>query len=305
MSAPLVSVVIPTFNYGHLLPRALASVMAQTYPHREIIVVDNGSTDDTPAVLAGWGDQVRVVRTARTGVSAARNAGLAVARGEYLAPLDADDEWRPTKLARQLELVASEPGLAVVGCANLVVDGAGTVKRVRYFPNPPDDRVARLRGLLTREAWVGSSNSGVLLHRRVIDAVGGYDPDLFAAEDWDLWLRVGDRFAIRNVHEVLAVIWFHGTGVFRDAPRVGAAQRQVLALAEQRWPEVFDPATRRRVQIMIERDWAAEAGKPGQWGQAAGHLLAALRADPRQPAVWGELGRVVLRGLGDRVRGRR
>src|SRR5579883_2718722 len=96
---PLVSVVIPTYNYGHFLGRALASVFAQTYAPIECIVVDDGSTDDTPAVLAQYGDRVRVIKRQRGGPAAARNAGVEAAKGEFVAFLDADDWWAKDKIA--------------------------------------------------------------------------------------------------------------------------------------------------------------------------------------------------------------
>src|SRR6185312_7538905 len=132
--------------------------------------------------------------------------------------------------------------VGVVGCANMVWRGDGRHLATRFYPNPPDDRLARMRQLALRDAWVGSSNSGALIHRRVFDAVGGYAEDLVAAEDWELWLRIGERFRIRNVHEVLTYVWFHGTGMFRDAKLMRIAQETAFAKARAAWPDVFDVA---------------------------------------------------------------
>jgi len=141
----LVSVVIPTLNYAAYVGRAIDSALGQTYPHTDVIVVDDGSTDDTPAVLARYGDRIRVVAGAGAGVSAARNRGLAAARGDLIAVLDADDEWLPTKLARQLPVLAEAGDVGVVGCANTVWRGDGTHLATRFYPNPPDDPVVRMR----------------------------------------------------------------------------------------------------------------------------------------------------------------
>jgi glycosyltransferase involved in cell wall biosynthesis len=299
----LVSVVMPTRNYGAFIARAIDSVLAQTHPPHEIIVVDDGSTDDTPAVLARYAGRIRVLAGPGRGVSAARNAGLAAARGELIAVLDADDEWLPTKLARQIPLLREDPAVGVVGCANVVWSGAGHHVRTRFFPNPPDDRLARMRQIALRVAWVGSSNSGALIHRRVLDAVGGYAEDLAAAEDWEMWLRVADRFAIRNVHEVLTFVWFHGTGMFRDAALMRAAQEAAFVKARAAWPEVFDATTTRRLRAMIERDVAGEMSKSHAWRDAARCYLRSLQADPAQPKVWAALARTTSRAAMARLTG--
>jgi glycosyltransferase involved in cell wall biosynthesis len=298
----VVSVVIPTLNYAGFVRRAIDSALGQTYPHLDVIVVDDGSTDGTEAVLARYGGRIRVLAGRGVGVSAARNVGLAAAKGDLIAVLDADDEWLPTKLARQIPVLAEDADVGVVGCANVAWRGDGRHLRTRFFPNPPDDRLARMRLLARREAWVGSSNSGALFRRRTLDVVGGYAEDLAAAEDWEMWLRFGDRFRIRNVHEVLSYVWFHGTGTFRDPVLMRTAQEAAFAKARAAWPDVFDDATTRHVRAMIERDVAGEMSRGHQWIDAARCYVRSLQAEPIQPAVWDALARTAGRAAVELMR---
>jgi hypothetical protein len=161
-----------------------------------------------------------------------------------------------------------------------------------------------MRQLALRQAWVGSSNSGAVLHRRVLDAIGGYAEDLVAAEDWELWLRVGDRYLIRNVHEVLTYVWFHGTGMFRDATLMRRAQEAAFAKARAAWPDVFDPPTVSRIRAMIERDVAGEMSRDQAWLAAARCYARSLAAQPGQPEVWEALVRTAGRAVVDVMRRR-
>ncbi|HEX3110532.1 MAG TPA: glycosyltransferase family A protein, partial [Thermoanaerobaculia bacterium] len=110
-----VSVVIPSYNYARYLGEAIDSALGQTLPPLEVIVVDDGSTDDTPAVLAAYGDRIRVLRQKNAGVAVARNSGIAAARGECVAFLDADDVWLPRKLELQIPLFTDSVGLVHCG----------------------------------------------------------------------------------------------------------------------------------------------------------------------------------------------
>src|SRR6267142_4272392 len=122
--APLVSVVIPNYNCGRFLAETLESVFAQTYPNVEVIVVDDGSTDDSLNVLESFAARVRVVRQANQGVSAARNAGIRESRGAFVAFLDADDLWHPEKLTKQIAVFAN-PAVGLVYCAVEYIDEQG------------------------------------------------------------------------------------------------------------------------------------------------------------------------------------
>lgn len=124
-ATPRVSVIIAVFNGARTIPRALASVFAQTFTDYEVVVVDDGSTDDTATVLAGYEDRIRVLRQPNRGQSAARNAGVLASRGEYLAFLDDDDEWLEQKLARCVAVLDEDPACGLVYTRTLTFDGEG------------------------------------------------------------------------------------------------------------------------------------------------------------------------------------
>ena len=188
---PRVSVIIPTYNRAALVQDAAASVLAQTFRDFELLVVDDGSTDGTPEALAAFAGEIKVLRhPQRRGVSAARNTGIAAAQGEMLAFLDSDDLWLPEKLARQMAFMAALPGLLLSQTEEIWV-------RRGLRVNPPLSH--RKEGghifLRSLERCLVSP-SAVVLHRRLLEAHGGFDEDLPAAEDYDLWLRLAWRYEV-------------------------------------------------------------------------------------------------------------
>lgn len=192
MNIPDVSVIIPTYNRGAWVAEAVDSVLAQTHVSVEVIVVDDGSTDDTPAVLAGYGDRIRVIRQANAGVSAARNAGMAAARGEWIGFLDSDDTWLPEKLERQWADLAAYPeavghavDVALCGTAGREMslwDGRGMAEEFEKSPL----RTRALDDVLQ----VAFYTQAVLLKREVVARVGGFKEGMQIHEDIDFLARV-------------------------------------------------------------------------------------------------------------------
>lgn len=212
--SPLVSVVIPTYNRADWLCEAVESVLAQTYAPIEIIVVDDGSTDGTPDMLAARFPAVRCIVQPNAGVSAARNRGLAAAAGQYINFLDDDDLFMPDKIARQVARLEADPELFLVHCRYHDVDAAGhKLGRVGVLPEGealPD----LLRGNFI---WM----SAPLIRREAVERVGGFDETLSTCADYDLWLRLaadGARFGC--VQEPLGCYRLHGASMVTDAARV-------------------------------------------------------------------------------------
>jgi len=182
----LATVIIPAYNASAFLNDAVASVLAQTHPHVEVIVVNDGSTDETPALLAQWqarDPRVRAVHQSNGGLAAARNAGLNVACGQYVAFLDADDVIRPEKLERQIAYLEAHPH------TDLVYSDYGTADAEL---RPLTDEVIGVKRMPLSEAYVYTNVFPVmaaLLRRTLVERVGGFDESLRACEDWDYWVR--------------------------------------------------------------------------------------------------------------------
>jgi glycosyltransferase involved in cell wall biosynthesis len=207
MTPPLVSVVIATYNTGRYLPETLESVLAQTYPRREIIVVDDGSTDGTAALMRRLPADVQYVRRAHRGLARARNTGLSLATGDYIALLDADDLWLPDKLAVQVEVAARHPQSGLIACDGIRFgEGIHPARLLYGAPARALDR--RPEGEITGDfhrdfiAAVPIGCPGqVLIPRRVIDRVGPF-ADLLA-QDYDYYLRIAQRLPVTLHRHVL------------------------------------------------------------------------------------------------------
>ena len=181
-AAPTVSVVIPTFNRAHLLPDAVNSVLDQTVPVLEILIADDGSTDDTVAWVrrrAATEPRIKLIPCVHGGVSRARNAAIAEAQGEWIAFIDSDDQWEPAKLDRQFRLLARDRDLVALFSGLSFHDGA------RPLLPRQDPSLFALRCTA-----VVPQPSVAVVRTDALRAVGGFDPDLPTCEDWDLWFRL-------------------------------------------------------------------------------------------------------------------
>ena len=196
---PLVSVIIPTYNRGRYLPEAIDSVLAQTYTPIEVIIVDDGSTDDTATLLAGYGNRIDVLRQPNRGVSAARNSGIRKAAGEYIALLDSDDCWKPQKVAAQIAYFKSNSGMLICQTEEIWIRNGLRIN--------PGKRHRKQSGFIFEQCLPLClvSPSAVMLHTRLLQAVGLFDERLPACEDYDLWLRVTCRYPVGLIETPLIV----------------------------------------------------------------------------------------------------
>jgi glycosyltransferase involved in cell wall biosynthesis len=197
---PLVSVVIPAYNYGHYVTEAIESALAQTYPAVEVIVVDDGSNDDTPARVGAFGHRVRSIRQTNQGLSAARNTGICAAQGKVVALLDADDTFHPRKLELQMAYLAAHPETGLLGTA------AFSGPERAWAAIPADSFVAQS---VTLDEFVIKSRfapSSAIIPKRCFDAVGLFDTSLKSVEDRDMWIRLAARFPAAYLP--VALTWY-------------------------------------------------------------------------------------------------
>jgi hypothetical protein len=226
---PTVTVLMPVFDAAAHLRQAIDSVLAQTFEDFELLVMDDGSTDGSADLVRGYADaRIRLERHDRNrGVVATLNAGIARARGRYIARMDADDVCLPTRLEEQVDHLDSHPEIAGVSAAFETVDAAGC-------PLPIDHGLRRPVGpALVRWSFHFGSffcHPAAMLRRQIFDSVGGYDPAFPHAEDYDLWLRVVEKHALDNLPRTLLRLRWHGENVsvqHRETQQAGA--RRALA----------------------------------------------------------------------------
>lgn len=199
MTSNDVSVVIPTFDRQSVLPRALDSVLTQTCAVGEIIVVDDGSTDGTAEMVTDEFPEARLIVQENQGVSSARNHGIEASEGEWIALLDSDDEWRPEKIERQMEVLESHPEQLICHTDEIWIRHHRRVN--------PKLKHAKFGGRIFQYCLplCAMSPSSVLIHRSVLDDVGLFDEEMPACEDYDLWLRICARYPVHFLDEPLVV----------------------------------------------------------------------------------------------------
>lgn len=208
---PQVSVIIPTYNSARYVVDAVESVLAQTYRDFEVIVIDDGSTDETPEVMKRYGAPVRYLRQENAGVAAARNRGIAESSGRYVAFLDADDVWLPQKLERQINALAINYGVQACDTGYVLADTTlNPVAVKRNLRSGSTFKELLLRGTVV---FIGS----VICEKEILERVGGFDPALSQCADWDMWIRVSSQTEFVYIDEALVYYRQHDTNMSRSA----------------------------------------------------------------------------------------
>jgi len=226
MSLPLVSVIIPTFNRADMILRAVSSVLQQTYECFEVIIVDDGSNDSTDSIFGNFNDsRVSYIRhNINRGGSAARNTGIELSQGEYIAFLDSDDEWLPEKLEKQVKLLlraSLNTGAVYTGLAYVANDAS---KRGVRSPEAQGD--IRERILYTN--CVGPVSSGII-RRECFEKIGVFDESLPSCQDWDMWIRISKLYLFDYVKDPLVVYHLHQNKITMNAASKAIGHQMILS----------------------------------------------------------------------------
>jgi glycosyltransferase involved in cell wall biosynthesis len=252
---PAVSVLMPVRNGAAYLPASVASIQAQDFPSFELLVIDDGSTDATPALLASFAaadPRIRVFRQPPQGIVAALNAGIAEARAPYLARLDADDIARPDRLSKQIAFMEARPEIGLLGTWAEVIDETGNAAGRL---TPPADPAVLARALARTNPFVHSS---VMMRTALVRRLGGYRAAFRAAEDYDLWLRLAEAGGVANLPENLVQYRRHAASeTRRDAVRQAFSGRLAQRSAAARRGGAADPAA----ALTTPPDWWAGAAE--------------------------------------------
>ena len=206
-----ISVIIPCRNNAHLIAETLDSVLSQTLVPQEVIVVDDGSEDESCNVVNEFGSRVQLIRQPPTGNASARNAGVRASHGEYICFLDSDDVWLPKKLERQIEYMQTHSALVSFPGAERFHEN-GTVER----PTAGPPSRSKLWSYLVDYQPFVSSLSGVMMHRHCFETVRGFDEQLKLSVDWDMWIRLAKHFALHWFDDVLVRVRVHSGGACRN-----------------------------------------------------------------------------------------
>jgi glycosyltransferase involved in cell wall biosynthesis len=289
MTGPAVSVVIPTYNYGRYLPRTLGSVLAQTFQDFEILILDDGSTDDTAAVVRPYlaDPRIHYRRLTNGGPSRARNLGISRARAPVVAFLDADDSWLPAKLEKQMALFRRDPALGLVYTARRVVDEAG---HGLEWQEPVQHRGHVLEALLGGNFICLTS---CMVRRQVFELVGTFDEGLSQAEDYDLWLRIAEHYRFDYLAEPLVTYRMGHASLSR---RLEERLRSVVFILHR-----FVQRRRGRIPVGLVRakladtytDYAVRVRDRSRL-RALPCFVRALVASPRHGPAWVGLGSLFL-----------
>lgn len=238
---PLVSVIIPTYNHALYIVKAIESVLKQNYQPIEIVVVNDGSTDNTKEILSPYLSKIKYIYQSNNGLSAARNTGIKNATGEYIALLDADDKWLPKKLTKQMGLFLKNPKLDLV-YSDIYQSFDGKIHPLTYWQRNKIKPCLGGQNCLIQLFKVNFIPGGIsaMFKKNMTNKIGLFNENLKAAEDYDYWLRAVSKGVVINyINEPLAIYRMHEAQMSTNIERMLEANMFVLKKAIQQNMEYF------------------------------------------------------------------
>jgi len=208
---PLVSVIIPTYNSAKFISDSVSNVTSQTYPNIEILIIDDGSTDNTEAIVRALPGPIRYIKQVNSGPSAARNHGIRQSNGKYIAFLDVDDGWEPSKIKNQVVFFENDKSLSIVATGYVRCDAdLSPIETVSLEVPSKNKGIIPFRVLLERNQLLTSS---IMVKKQTLDECGSFDDKIRFGEDWDLWVRTAQLGRIGYIQTPLAKYRAHGGGL--------------------------------------------------------------------------------------------
>ena len=200
---PVISVIMPVYNAALYLKEAIQSILSQSFPDFELIIINDGSSDTSEKVIKDFNDSriVYIKNQDNIGQTKSLNKGILIAQGEFVARMDADDISLPKRFYRQIEFLRQNERVAVVGTWHQEIDTKGRFIRKCFYPILPSVRVrinfSRLVG------WASIGHPSTMIRKRVLDELGAYNPEFYICQDYDLWLRIARKYVLENIPEIL------------------------------------------------------------------------------------------------------
>jgi glycosyltransferase involved in cell wall biosynthesis len=261
VTAARITAIIPTFNSRGYIRDTVESVLGQTYPVHEVIVVDDGSTDGTEQVLASYAGRVRYIRQQNAGPPAARNNGVAHATGDWVALLDSDDLWVRTKIERQMEYLEVHPDCGLIYTDMKTFDDTGVIEEsVKVSRN-----LTLPSGHIFPQMFAETlfQTSAVMIRKSCLDAVGGFDETLRMGDDYELFLRIARHFELGYIDMPLVLYRQHptqGTRTWGKQLQHGVPwEALVLKKITNLYPEIFEELGRHNIQRRLSKPYVALA----------------------------------------------
>jgi glycosyltransferase involved in cell wall biosynthesis len=271
---PLVSVIIPAYNMADYTGQTVSSLLEQTYPHVEIIVVDDGSTDDTGREMCKYGDKITYIYQENMGACVARNRGFHASKGNLVAFLDCDDYYHTEKIEKYVEIFRSFPNVGMVYSPEYLVDGE---ERIIGINGPAYSASGYIFLPLLRNNFIGSSTP--IIRREVLDDVGLWDEEIFTTADWDMWLRISREYLTGYVNQPLS--FSRQESLYNQNNVEKTRQEAYYVLEKLRMvmvPEKLLRESKSNIDILLHR----YTFNNGNYRDSLEHLFSALRARPFQ-----------------------